>query len=46
MCSTGYSVYLPDKETREKNGEPKVPLTISEDVMISGAALWKERNGI
>lgn len=30
----------------EKNEEPKVPLKISENMMISGAALWEERNSI
>lgn len=49
LCALPDTAYLPDKETREKNEEPKVPLKISEKVierMISGAALWKECNSI
>lgn len=46
LCALPDTAYLPDKETREKNEDPKVPLKISENMMISGAALWKKCNSI
>lgn len=45
MCSTD-TAYPPGKETRGGNGEPKVPLKISENLMISGAALRNKHNSI
>lgn len=45
MCSTD-TAYPPGRETRGGNGEPKVPLKISENLMISGAALQNERSSI
>lgn len=45
MCSTD-TAYPPARETRGGNGEPKVSLKISENLMIPGAALWNERNSI
>lgn len=43
MCSRD-TAYPPAGETKGGNGEPKVLLKISENLMISGAALWNEHN--
>lgn len=46
MSSTRYSIPSWQKWEGKKNEEPKVPLKISENMMISGAALREERNSI